>query len=133
MYLLDTNICIFLIKNKYPILQQKVLLCNPDEIFLSTVTLAEMEYGAFKSQNIEKNRLAIIDFCADFNQILDFTAADTESYGMIRAYLEKTGKIIGPYDMQIAAQAMTRNLTVITNNYGEFSRIPWIEVEDWTK
>ena len=48
MYLLDTNVCIFLIKNKYPILKQKILLCNPDEIFLSTVTLAEMEYGAFK-------------------------------------------------------------------------------------
>jgi len=52
---------------------------------------------------------------------------------MIRAYLEKEGRIIGPYDMQIAAQAMTKNLIVITNNCNEFVRIPWIKVEDWTK
>ena len=91
-----------------------------------------MEYGASKSQNREKNRKALLDFCIDFN-ILDFTAEDTEAYGMIRSYLEKEGNVIGPYDMQIAAQAMTRNLIVITNNYDEFARIPWIKVEDWTK
>ena len=64
---------------------------------------------------------------------IDFTAEDTEAYGLLRSYLESEGKVIGPYDMQIAAQAMTRNLTVVTNNYDEFSRIPWIKVEDWTK
>ena len=113
MYLLDTNICIFLIKHKFPALTEKIL--------------------ASKSQNREKNRQALLDFCTDFGNILDFTAEDTEAYGLIRAYLENQGKPIGPYDMQIAAQAMTRNLTVITNNYEEFSRIPWIKVEDWTK
>ena len=91
---------------------------------MSSVTIAEMEYGASKSQNREKNRQALLDFCMDFNNILDFTTEDTEAYGLIRAYLEKEGKVIGPYDMQIAAQAMTRNLTVITNNYDKFVRIP---------
>lgn len=104
-----------------------------DELFLTSISIAEMEYGASKSANREKNRQALLDFCADFNEILDFTTEDTEAYGLIRAYLEKQGKIIGPYDMQIAAQAMTRNLVVVTNNYDEFSRIPWIRVEDWTK
>ena len=133
MYLLDTNICIFLIKHKFPALTEKILVSKSEELFLSAVSVAEMEYGASKSQNREKNRQALLDFCTDFGNILDFTAEDTEAYGLIRAYLEKEGKPIGPYDMQIAAQAMTRNLTVITNNYEEFSRIPWIKVEDWTK
>lgn len=69
----------------------------------------------------------------DFADILDFTSEDAEAYGVIRAYLERKGSIIGPYDMQIAAQAITRNLTVITNNFSEFIRIPGIKVEDWTK
>ena len=133
MYLLDTNICIFLIKNKFPNLINKILSSDSDELFLSSISIAEMEYGASKSQNREKNRQALLDFCTDFNKIIDFTTEDTEAYGIIRAYLEKEGKIIGPYDMQIAAQAMTRNLTVVTNNYDEFVRIPWIKVEDWTK
>ena len=133
MYLLDTNICIFLIKNTFPVLTKKIFSANSNDLFLSSISIAEMEYGASKSQNREKNRQALLDFCTDFNTILDFTVEDTEAYGLIRAYLEKEGRIIGPYDMQIAAQAMTRNLIVITNDYDEFVRIPWIKVEDWTK
>ena len=133
MYLLDTNTCIFLIKNTFPVLTKKIFSANSTDLFLSSISIAEMEYGAAKSQNRKKNRQALLDFCTDFNTILDFTVEDTEAYGLIRAYLEKEGSIIGPYDMQIAAQAMTRNLIVITNNYGEFARIPWIKVEDWTK
>ena len=133
MYLLDTNICIFLIKNKFPSLTKKILASDCNALFLSSVSIAEMEYGASKSQNREKNRQALLDFCTDFNNIIDFSTEDIEAYGLIRAYLEREGKIIGPYDMQIASQAMTRNLTVVTNNYDEFVRIPWIKVEDWTK
>ena len=133
MYLLDTNICIFLIKNKFLNLTNKILSSDSNELFLSSISISEMEYGASKSQNKEKNRHALLDFCTDFNNIIDFTTEDTEAYGLIRAYLENEGKVIGPYDMQIAAQAMTRNLTVVTNNYDEFVRIPWIKVEDWTK
>lgn len=133
MYLLDTNICIFLIKNRFPNLTKKILDSKSSELFLSSVSIAEMEYGASKSQNREKNRRALLDFCMDFENIIDFTSEDTEAYGLIRAFLEKNGKVIGPYDMQIASQAMTRNLTVVTNNFDEFSRVPWIKVEDWTK
>ena len=133
MYLLDTNICIFLIKNKFPNLMDKILSFDSSELFLSSVSIAELEYGVSKSQDREKNRQALLDFCTDFNNIIDFTAEDTEAYGLIRAYLEKKGKVIGPYDMQIAAQAMTRNLAVVTNNYDEFVCVPWIKVEDWTK
>ncbi len=133
MYLLDTNICIFLIRNKMPQLKKRLLECDPDQVFLSAISVAELEYGASKSQDRVKNREALLKVCSAFGNILDFSNADTEAYGIIRAYLEKTGKPIGPYDMQIAAQAMTRNLTIITHNYDEFSRIPWIKVEDWTR
>lgn len=133
MYLLDTNICIFLIRNKLPYLKERLIKCDPDQVFLSAVTVAELEYGASKSLNREKNREALLKVCASFGNILDFSNADAEAYGIIRAYLERIGSPIGPYDMQIAAQAMTRNLTVVTHNYDEFSRIPWIRVEDWTK
>ena len=91
MYLLDTNICIYLIKNKFPILKQRLLECNPDEVFVSSITVAEMEYGASKSQYREKNRQAMLNFFASFGSILDFTTEDTEAYGIIRAYLENNG------------------------------------------
>lgn len=133
MYLLDTNICIFLIKNKLPHFTEKILSSDSKELFLYSVSIAEMEYGVSKSQDREKNRQALLDFCIDFETILDFTTEDTEAYGIIRAYLEKEGKVLGrPYDMQIGAQAITKNLTVVTNNFYEFSRTPCISVEDWT-
>ena len=70
MYLLDTNICIFLIKNKFPNLTNKILSSDGNELFLSSISIAEMEYGASKSQNKEKNRQALLDFCTDFNNII---------------------------------------------------------------
>lgn len=133
MYILDTNICIFLIKNKSEHLLNRIMSCNKEDIYLSSITIAELEYGASKSLYREKNRQAILDFCSNFINILDFTAEDTEAYGLIRAYLEKKGTPIGPYDLQIAAQGLTRNFTIVTNNYDEFARIPDLKVEDWTK
>lgn len=133
MYILDTNICIFLIKNKSEHLLNRIMSCNKEDIYLSSITIAELEYGASKSLYREKNRQAILDFCSNFINILDFTAEDTEAYGLIRAYLEKKGTPIGPYDLQIAAQGLTRNFTIVTNNYDEFTRIPDLKVEDWTK
>ena len=133
MYLLDTNICILLIRNTFPHLKKRIIMCDPEQVFLSSITVAELEYGASKSKDREKNREALLNFCADFGNIIDFSHADAEAYGIIRAYLERTGRPIGPYDMQIAAQAMTRNLTVVTHNYDEFSRVPLIKVEDWTR
>lgn len=133
MYILDTNICIFLIKNKSERLLNQMMSCKKEDIYLSSITIAELEYGASKSLYREKNRQAILDFCSNFINILDFTTEDTEAYGLIRAYLEKRGTPIGPYDLQIAAQGLTRNFTIVTNNYDEFARIPDLKVEDWTK
>ena len=130
MYLLDTNICIYFMKNMYPELTEKLLSLNPASLLISSVTVYELEYGAEKSNRGEKNRQRLALFLAPF-KILPFTADDAVTAGKIRAFLEKQGKPIGPYDIQIAAQASTRGVTLVTHNTGEFSRVPNLKVEDW--
>lgn len=132
MYLLDSNICIFLIRNKSLLLRERIKMYSPSLLHLSVITVAELEYGAAKSKNPVKEHQAVLDFVSPF-KIIDFKPNDAENFGLIRAYLEKKGTPIEPYDMEIAAQAMTNNLIVVTNNVGEFERVPWIKVEDWTK
>ena len=130
MYLLDTNICIYFLKNKYPALTERLLSCHPSELMISAVTVFELEYGAAKSNWGDKTRNKLAMFLAPFT-ILPFTADDAIAAGKIRCHLEKCGIPIGPYDVQIAAQAFSRNLTVITHNVSEFSRVPSLKVEDW--
>lgn len=132
MYLLDSNICIFLIRNKTLLLRERIKMYSPSLLHLSVITVAELEYGAAKSKNPVKEHQAVLDFVSPF-KIIDFKPNDAENFGLIRAYLEKKGTPIGPYDMEIAAQAITNDLIVVTNNVGEFERVPWIKVEDWTK
>ena len=132
MYLLDSNICIFLIRNKTLLLRERIKMYSPSLLHLSVITVAELEYGAAKSKTPVKEHQAVLDFVSPF-KIIDFKPNDAENFGLIRAYLEKKGTPIGPYDMEIAAQAMTNNLIIVTNNVGEFERVPWIKVEDWTK
>lgn len=132
MYLLDSNICIFLIRNKTLLLRERIKMYSPSLLHLSVITVAELEYGAAKSKTPVKEHQAVLDFVSPF-KIINFNPNDAENFGLIRSYLEKKGTPIGPYDMEIAAQAMTNNLIVVTNNVGEFERVPWIKVEDWTK
>ena len=130
MYLLDTNICIYVMKNSYPALTQKVLSFDPSDLCISSIIVFEVEYGAAKSNWGEKTRQSMQMFLAPFH-IIDFDSKDAASAGFIRAYLEKKGNPIGPYDLQIAGQAVSKSLTLITHNVGEFSRVPRIQVEDW--
>ena len=130
MYLLDTNICIYLLKNTYPTLTEKVFFMSPASIVMSSVTVYELEYGAAKSNWGEKTRQKLAQFMAPFT-ILPFDCDDAVTAGRIRGFLEKQGKIIGPYDYLIAAQGITKGLTVVTHNTREFERIPDIIFEDW--
>jgi tRNA(fMet)-specific endonuclease VapC len=130
MYLLDTNICIYIINKNPKQVVEHIKSLKPHQIKLSSISVGELEYGASKSQNRERNRQAIIHFASAFD-IVDFDDNAAEVYGIIRAELEKKGKIIGPYDMQIAAQAISRDLILVTNNISEFSRIPNIKLENW--
>ncbi len=131
MYLLDTNICIFLIKKKNPILIEKLKKYYNRGIFISSLTLAELEFGVENSDHKEKNRLSLIEFLTIF-EILNFEQKDTQSYGMIKSDLRKSGKIIGAIDELLAAQAISRNLIFVTNKTKEFERINNLRIEDWT-
>ena len=132
MYLLDSNICIYIINGKPSKVVQKIKEYIPPEIKLSSISIAELEYGVSKSENREKNRQALINFASAFD-IVDFNDNDAEIYGMIRADLEKKGQVIGPYDMQIAAQAISRNMVLVTNNVREFCRVKNLKIENWAE
>ena len=131
MYLLDTNICIYIINKRASSLIDKISNMNPLEIKISSITVAEMEYGASKSEGRGKNRDALKRFLSPF-EIITFDAKDAEYYGLIRAELERRGKIIGPYDMQLAAQALRRDYVFVTNNTNEFKRVKKLKLENWT-
>jgi tRNA(fMet)-specific endonuclease VapC len=130
MYLLDTNICIYIINNSPLKVVQHIKTLNPHQIKLSAISLAELEYGVSKSRHREQNRQALVHFASAFD-ILAFTDRDAEVYGLLRAALERKGRIIGPYDLEIAAQAVSRKLTLVSNNTAEFSRIPHLKLENW--
>lgn len=131
MYLLDTNICIYGVKNSCPALTKRLLTIPPDEVFVSTITIGELEYGCSKSQWSERSRNVMSMFLAPFS-VLSFSREDAILFGKLRAELAKAGTPIGPYDIQIAAQGVSRGLTVVTHNTGEFIRVPGLKIEDWT-
>ncbi len=130
MYLLDTNICIYAMKNTYPSLSQKLFRIPPSEVFVSSITVGELEYDSSKSRWGERSRTVMNLFLSAYT-ILPFDRDDAMVFGRIRAELAKAGLLIGPYDIQIAAQGISRGLTVVTHNTGEFSRVPGIDLEDW--
>ena len=130
MYLLDTNICIYLIKKKYKQLQRRVEKEELYTIAISSITIAELEYGIAKSLYPKENRETLIEFLSPF-EIIPFNEMDCETFGIIRAYLNKIGTPIGPYDFQIAAQCLSRDLCLVTNNVKEFERVPKLNIENW--
>lgn len=130
MYLLDTNICIYLMKKKPDSVFNKMRTLNMADITISSITLAELEYGANKSQFPEKSKQTLFEFVAPF-QILSFDEKASGTYGTIRAYLENKGTPIGSMDMLIAAHAIAEDKILVTNNEKEFSRVPRIRIENW--
>lgn len=131
MYLLDTNIVIYFMKNQYPRLTEKLFSHNPTDLLISSITIFELEYGAEKSRWGVKTRNRLAMFLAPFTT-LPFDAADAVMAGKIRGYLEKNGQKIGPYDIQIAAQAVAHEITIVTHNTSEFKRVPGIK-RDWVE
>lgn len=132
MYLLDTNICIYIIKKK-PVNVLKTLKKKlVKEIYISSITIAELEYGVSKSQYPERNKAALIEFLSVFN-ILPFSDKDAYEFGHIKTDLEKKGKPIGPMDLLIASQAKSNNLILVTNNVKEFERIKDLKIENWVE
>ena len=131
MFLIDTNICIYAMKGTFPSLNQR-LLAEHDEIFISSVTVGELEYGAAKSHWGERTRQVFQAFLANY-AIIPFDEMDAIYFGKLRAELASRGTPIGVYDAMIGAQGVARTLTVITHNTKEFCRIPGLIVEDWAE
>ena len=129
-YLLDTNICIEIIRGKNQAIIDHLLHIPVGKVAISSITLAELEYGVFRSQNPHKNREALIKFCTAL-AILPFDTNASQFYGSIRSYLEKQGTPIGPFDMLIAAHGLALGLIVVTNNTKEFQRVPGLQLENW--
>ena len=130
MYLLDTNICIFLKNKKSPNVLQKIKENKHLGIYISSITVAELQFGVYNSKYIERNRISLIKFLTPFS-VLNFDDRDAEEFGKIRTSLKNEGKIIGAYDMLIAAQALAKNLILVTDNTKEFCRIKTLTIEDW--
>ncbi|MCC5638889.1 type II toxin-antitoxin system VapC family toxin [Nostoc sp. CHAB 5844] len=131
-YLLDTNICIYLIKQKPQKVLDKFQTLSISNVGISSITVAELEYGVVKSQQQEKNRTALLQFLLSL-EIIDFNQASGTIYGSIRSNLESRGIIIGAMDMLIAAHALSLGVTLVTNNVREFSRIPALLLENWAE
>lgn len=128
--MLDTNICIAIIKQKPADILQKFSAYQVGDICISSVTLAELRYGVAKSQYQEKNQTALDEFILPL-EVAHFDEAATSVYGALRASLEKKGTPIGALDTMIGAHALSLNLTLVTNNTKEFNRITVLKVIDW--
>ena len=130
-YLLDTNIVIYVLKRR-PIEVLSLFNENASRLAISALTLSELFQGAEKSSRVSDNLVAIEDFCSRL-EVLPYGAKAAQHYGAIRAGLEKTGQPIGVNDLHIAAHARSEGLVVVTNNVGEFARVPALQVENWVQ
>ena len=131
-YLIDTNICIYIMNNRPTDVIQKFKQYNPGEIGISTITVSELQYGVAKSTHRKENQLRLDEFLAPL-EILTYNEIAARTYGDIRFQLEKCGKPIGPLDLLIAAHALSQDLIIVTHNVEEFKRIKNLKVENWTK
>lgn len=130
--MLDTNICIYTIKNKPEQVLQRLKKELNAGICISSITLAELEYGMKHSSNPIKNEQALLRFLVPLS-ILPFGTAAASEYGKIQALLQNRGIPIGPLDMLIAARARSKDMILVTNNVREFERVPDLEVENWVE
>ncbi|MFJ4141315.1 tRNA(fMet)-specific endonuclease VapC [Pseudomonas sp. NPDC089734] len=130
-FMLDTNICIFTIKNR-PEHVREVFTRHHGQMCISSVTLMELIYGAEKSASPERN-LAVVEGFAARLEVLKYDENAAAHTGQLRAELGRAGTPIGPYDQMIAGHARSQGLVLVTNNRREFDRVSGLRVEDWTE
>jgi tRNA(fMet)-specific endonuclease VapC len=131
VYLLDTNTCIFAINKRSRPLIKTLREHRPAEVFLSSIVKAELLFGARHSVKVAENLEVLANFFQPFGSVA-FDDVCAEHYGLIRAELATLGHPIGPNDLLIAATARAHDLTLVTNNTREFSRVPALRLVDWT-
>ena len=129
--LFDTNICIYLIRQRSTRALERFEEFEVGEIGVSVITVSELRYGVQKSARPQQNSRALEQFLLPL-EIVDFSEEATKDYGRIRAALERQGTPIGPLDTLIAALAVSLGTTLVTNNTREFERVPGLRIEDWT-
>jgi tRNA(fMet)-specific endonuclease VapC len=128
-HMLDTNICIYVMKN-YPQALRDKFNALAEQLCISSITLGELHYCAEKSARRADNLSAIDNFVARL-EVLPFETRAAVHYGQLRAELERAGTPCGPHDMQIGGPARSEGLIIVTNNMREFSRMPGLRVENW--
>ena len=131
-FMLDTSICIYIIKRKPPRVLDRFIRTVISEIAISSITLSELLYGVSKSSKPEQNLMALTQFVAPL-EILPYGDEAAQYYGVLRAHLEKQGTPIGSLDMLIAAHTLSISGTLVTNNEKEFNRVPDLNIENWVK
>ncbi len=130
MYMLDTDICIYIIKNKPATVLEKFRALRTGQLCMSAITFAELMNGAKKSQQVEKN-IKKLNELSEFIHIMPFDQKAAVAYGDVRSILEKKGQRIGSNDLLIAAHALCLGLTLVTNNEKEFCRVDGLKIENW--
>ncbi|MDR1972105.1 MAG: type II toxin-antitoxin system VapC family toxin [Treponema sp.] len=130
MYLLDTDMCIYIIKKKTEQVLKQLQIKRKDGLSISTITLAELEFANENSQYKEKNKIALMEFLAIID-IRQFDEKAAKEFGIIKKDLKDRKCLIGPYDMLIGAHTKSLGLTLVTNNVKEFERIKELKIENW--
>ena len=131
-YLLDTNICIYVIKRRPLRVVERLREAGLSEVGISTITLSELLYGVEKNSRPAQNRVALRHIVGNLES-RPYDGRAAEAYGRIRAALERRGRPIGPLDLLIAGHALSLGSTLVTNNVREFRRVPGLPVENWTR
>lgn len=131
-YMLDTNVCIDILRGKSQTLLNCLECHDPDELAISAIVFSELQVGVSKSANPAKNLEAVTDFCTPIS-ILPFDSYASEQYGRVRSHLERIDTPIGPLDTLIAAHALAVDAVLVTSNEREFRRVPDLRVENWLK
>ena len=131
-YLLDTNVCVDYLNGRFPRVVQRIQSCSPEDLSVSSVAVAELRFGAEKSTHRQRNHERLDVFLADV-QCVDFDADAALVYGRIRTALERRGAVIGPYDLQIAAHALSLSVVLVSDNVREFRRVSGLRVENWRR
>ena len=131
-YFLDTDICVYILNNKYPYLVKRLECCDRNSVKIPTAVYYELRYGAEKSRNREQTMDKLSKFVSEI-EIVPFDERAAEYAGKIRADLEQTGQVIGGNDIIIAATALSNDATLVTNNLREFERIYRLSIENWVR
>ncbi len=129
-FLIDTNICIYIMNNQPVEVIQKFKRFDVGALGVSSITVSELQYGVAKSRRQQENQQRLNEFLVPF-AILPYDELAAKHYGEIRTHLEKNGDLIGPLDLLIAAHALSRDLVLVSNNGREFERVPNLKVENW--